>query len=114
MLFFYDFLDFDGYEGVYLFYDCGIGMIVIIVIYLIMFGLVVGGMWFWYYVDSNDVVIDVLCLLCGMSYKNVMVGLFVGGGKVVIFVDVDWIKMLDMFVVFVCVVDSFGGCYIIV
>lgn len=68
----------------------------------------------WLYVSIDEVFVDVLWLSCMMIYKNVLVGLNVGGGKVVIIGDLKVDKSEVLFCVFGCYVDLLGGCYIIV
>lgn len=73
--------------------DKELGLKVIIVVYNIKLGLVVGGCRMWDYIIDEDVVIDVFCLLKGMMYKNVVVCLLFGGGKLVIIGNVKEIKL---------------------
>lgn len=51
---------FDNYEGVYFFSDEVSGFWVVIVIYLMVFGLLLGGICMWDYLDSKLMVMDVL------------------------------------------------------
>ncbi len=46
-----------------------------------------GGVRFWHYADSSAAITDALRLSRGMSYKNAMAGLPMGGGKGVILAD---------------------------
>lgn len=56
----------------------------------------------WIYELEEVVIEDVFCLLCGMIYKNVVVGLNLGGGKMVIIGDFCKDKNEVMFCVFGC------------
>ena len=46
-----------------------------------------GGTRFWHYAEPGDAIADALRLSRGMSYKNAMAGLPLGGGKAVILAD---------------------------
>ena len=48
-----------------------------------------GGTRFWHYADDADALTDALRLSRGMSYKNAMAGLPLGGGKAVVLADKD-------------------------
>lgn len=58
----------------------------------------------WIYENEEVVIEDVFRLVRGMIYKNVVVGLNFGGGKIVIIGDLCKDKNEEMFCVF--------GCYI--
>lgn len=113
-MFVFDYLEFDKYEYVVFCYDEVSGLKVIIVIYNMNFGLLLGGCCMWLYLNSVEVLIDVFCFFKGMMYKVVMVNLKQGGGKLVIIGDLCKNKMEDMMKVMGCFVESFNGCYIIV
>lgn len=103
-----------GYEWFVYGYDEIIGLNVLIFIYLIVCGFVVGGCCMFDYVMFEDVVCDVECLLWGMIYKNVGVDLLLGGGKFVIIGVLDKVKFFDFMWVFGIFVDMIVGDYYIV
>jgi leucine dehydrogenase len=108
----YDLPDFDAHEGVHLFHDRPTGMTAIIAVHSTALGPAAGGTRFWHYADGNDAITDALRLSRGMSYKNAMAGLPVGGGKAVILADENRTKTPDMLVAFARAVESLGGRYI--
>lgn len=78
------FPDFDDHEGVHLFTDRATGLSAIIAIHSTALGPAAGGVRFWHYADSDAAITDALRLSRGMSYKNAMANLPMGGGKGVI------------------------------
>ena len=65
------------------------GLRAIIAIHSTHLGPAAGGCRFWRYEDDNAALTDVLRLSRGMSYKNAMAGLPLGGGKAVILAPED-------------------------
>jgi leucine dehydrogenase len=78
------FPDFDGHEGVHLFTDPASGLQAIIAIHSTALGPAAGGVRFWHYGGTDGAITDALRLSRGMSYKNAMAGLELGGGKGVV------------------------------
>jgi leucine dehydrogenase len=78
------FPDFDAHEGVHLFTDQASGLSAIIAIHSTALGPAAGGVRFWHYANSDAAITDALRLSRGMSYKNAMANLPMGGGKGVI------------------------------
>lgn len=78
------FPDFDEHEGIHLFTDQASGLSAIIAIHSTALGPAAGGVRFWHYADSDAAITDALRLSRGMSYKNAMANLPMGGGKGVI------------------------------
>lgn len=78
------FPDFDAHEGVHLFTDPASGLQAVIAVHSTALGPAAGGARFWHYADSDRAITDALRLSRGMSYKNAMAGLELGGGKGVI------------------------------
>ena len=60
------------------------GLTAIIALHSTHLGPAAGGTRFWHYADPADAMRDALRLSRGMSYKNAMAGLPMGGGKAVI------------------------------
>ncbi len=104
--------DFDGHEAVHFVCDRDSGLRAIIGIHSTHRGPAGGGTRFWHYVDPDQAVNDVLRLSRGMSYKNAMAGLAMGGGKAVILADADRTKTPDMLAAFGRAVDRLGGHYV--
>jgi len=78
------FPDFDDHEGVHLFTDPASGLKAVIAIHSTALGPAAGGARFWHYASGAGAITDALRLSRGMSYKNAMAGLELGGGKGVI------------------------------
>nr|WP_244959124.1 Glu/Leu/Phe/Val dehydrogenase dimerization domain-containing protein [Novosphingobium marinum] len=71
-----------------------------------------GGTRFWHYAEPHLAMRDALRLSRGMSYKNAMAGLPVGGGKAVILAGPDREKTPEMLAAFGDAIDAMGGRYI--
>ena len=80
----WDLPDFDAHEGVHLFADPASGLRAVIAVHSTTLGPAAGGVRFWRYADSERAVTDALRLSRGMSFKNAMAGLELGGGKGVV------------------------------
>jgi leucine dehydrogenase len=66
----------------------------------------------WHYPDRADAITDALRLSRGMSYKNAMAGLPMGGGKAVILADEHATKNPAMIAAFGRAIESLGGKYV--
>lgn len=108
----WDLPDYDDHEGVHLFRDPESGMRAIIAIHSTHLGNAAGGMRFWHYPDSAMAITDALRLSRGMSYKNAMAGLPMGGGKAVLLADETRTKTPEMLRAFGRAVDTLGGRYV--
>ncbi|MFV0624545.1 Glu/Leu/Phe/Val dehydrogenase [Sphingomonas sp. ac-8] len=106
------FPDFDEHEGVHLFSDRETGLQAVIAVHSTKLGPAAGGVRFWHYADSAAAITDALRLSRGMSYKNAMAGLPMGGGKGVILADPARTKTPAMLEAFGRAVDSLGGRYV--
>lgn len=104
--------DFDDHEAVHLFRDAGSGLTAIVAIHSRALGPAGGGTRFWHYADKADAITDALRLSRGMSYKNAMAGLNMGGGKAVILADATGTKSPEMLAAFARAVESLGGAYV--
>src|SRR4051812_25870562 len=104
--------DFDAHEGVHFFSDPASGLRAIIAIHSTHCGPAAGGTRFWHYADADDAVTDALRLSRGMSFKNAMAGLPVGGGKGVILADASRTKTPEMLAAFGRAIESLGGRYV--
>ena len=104
--------DFDDHEGVHLFRDRASGLTAIVAVHSTALGPAAGGTRFWHYPDQAAAITDALRLSRGMSYKNAMAGLPMGGGKAVILSDSDGSKSDAMIDAFARSVESLGGRYV--
>jgi leucine dehydrogenase len=108
----WDLADFDDHEGVHLFRDRAGGLTAIIAVHSTALGPAAGGVRFWHYPNRADAVTDALRLSRGMSYKNAMAGLPLGGGKGVILSDQAGTKTAALLEAFGKAVNTLGGCYV--
>jgi leucine dehydrogenase len=108
----WEYPDFDDHEIVHFFTDRETGLKVIIAVHSTHLGPGAGGVRFWHYPETGDAVRDALRLSRGMSYKNAMAGLPMGGAKAVILADPDRTKSADLFAAYGRAVDRLGGAYV--
>jgi leucine dehydrogenase len=108
----WDLPDFDAHEAVHFVCDRESGLRAIIGIHSTHRGPAGGGTRFWHYADPDQAVADVLRLSRGMSYKNAMADLAMGGGKAVILADAQRTKTPEMLAAFGRAVDRLGGSYV--
>ncbi|KQT32730.1 amino acid dehydrogenase [Sphingomonas sp. Leaf412] len=80
----WDYADFDAHEGLHLFSDPASGLKAVVAVHSTALGPAAGGVRFWHYGDDSRAIVDALRLSRGMSYKNAMAGLALGGGKGVV------------------------------
>src|SRR5436305_15253526 len=73
-----------GHEQVVFCQDPAAGYRAIIAIHSTVLGPAVGGTRLWSYASDEEALIDALRLSRGMTYKNAVAGLDMGGGKAVI------------------------------
>ncbi len=102
---------YDAHEGVHLFHDAETGLRGIIAIHSTALGPAAGGCRMWNYETGEAMLRDVLRLSQGMSYKNAMADLPLGGGKAVIWGNSKTEKTPELFRSFGRAVDSLGGKY---
>jgi leucine dehydrogenase len=108
----WDLPDYDAHEAVHFICDRESGLRAIIGIHSTHRGPAGGGTRFWHYADPDQAVADVLRLSRGMSYKNAMAGLAMGGGKAVILADANRTKTPAMLAAFGRAVDRLCGAYV--
>ncbi|HKC03775.1 MAG TPA: Glu/Leu/Phe/Val dehydrogenase dimerization domain-containing protein [Sphingomicrobium sp.] len=106
------FPDFDAHEELQFVTDDKCGLRAIIAVHSTHLGPAAGGVRFWHYAKPEDALTDALRLSRGMSYKNAMAGLPLGGGKSVILADDKRTKTPDMLHAFGKAVDHLGGRYV--
>jgi leucine dehydrogenase len=108
----WDFPDFDEHELVQFVTDRESGLRALIAVHSTHLGPGAGGVRFWHYPNRADAVADVLRLSRGMSYKNAMAGLPLGGGKAVILADSERTKNPDLLAAYGDAVERLGGRYV--
>lgn len=104
--------DFDKHEAIHFLTDEKCGLKAIIAIHSTHLGPAGGGARFWHYAKDEEALVDALRLSRGMSYKNAMAGLPLGGGKSVILANEERSKSTDLLHAFGKEVDKLGGRYI--
>ncbi|MGE0251651.1 MAG: Glu/Leu/Phe/Val dehydrogenase dimerization domain-containing protein [Dongiaceae bacterium] len=105
--------DFNGHEQVVFCHDPTSGLKAIIAIHNTWCGPSLGGCRMWNYHDESQALTDVLRLSRGMTYKNAMANLPLGGGKSVIIGDSKRDKTPALMQAMGHFVDRLGGLYII-
>ncbi|NUQ22167.1 MAG: Glu/Leu/Phe/Val dehydrogenase [Gemmatimonadaceae bacterium] len=101
-----------GHEQLVLCSDPSAGYKGIIAIHSTTLGPALGGTRFWNYATDEEAIVDALRLARGMTYKNAVAGLNLGGGKSVIIGDN---KMRNREMIFRAhgrFVESLGGRYV--
>ncbi len=106
------FPDFDAHEALHLIHDEATGLRAIIAVHSTHLGPAAGGTRFWHYADDADALTDALRLSRGMSFKNAMAGLPLGGGKAVILAPEDRKKTPEQLAAFGLAIDRLGGQYV--
>lgn len=105
-------LDTYGHEQVVYCHNKDAGLKAIIAIHNTVLGPALGGTRMWPYKSEAEALNDVLRLSRGMTYKNAVAGLNIGGGKAVIIGDPAKDKSEALFRAFGQFVESQGGRYI--
>lgn len=103
---------FDDHEVCQFFNDPKTGLKAIIAIHSTARGPAAGGCRMWQYSSADAALTDALRLSKGMSYKNAMADLPMGGGKAVIFGGHETQNRQALFESFGRAVESLGGQYI--
>src|SRR5258706_2347728 len=101
-----------GHEQLVLCQDSASGYRGIIAVHSTVLGPALGGTRFWNYANDEEAIVDALRLARGMTYKNAVAGLNLGGGKSVIIGNN---KTADREMIFRAhgrFVESLGGRYI--
>ena len=106
----FDAADFDAHEAVHFATDAATGLRAIIAVHSTHLGPAAGGCRWWTYASDADALTDALRLSRGMSYKNAMAGLPMGGGKAVILKDAP--KTEALLEAFGAAIDGLGGRYV--
>ena len=104
--------DFDDHEMVHFVHDRASGLTTIVALHSTHLGPGAGGTRFWHYADPAHGLRDALRLSRGMSYKNAMAGLPMGGGKAVILAGPERTKTPAMLAAFGKEIEALGGRYV--
>jgi leucine dehydrogenase len=104
--------DFDAHEEIHFIDNEKCGLKAIIAVHSTHLGPAAGGARFWHYAKDEEALTDALRLSRGMSYKNAMAGLPLGGGKSVILADSNRIKTPEMLHAFGKAVENLCGHYV--
>jgi len=112
LLMIFETLDTFGHEQVVFCHNKDAGLKAIIAIHNTVLGPGLGGLRMYPYKTEADALNDVLRLSRGMTYKNAVAGLNIGGAKGVIIGDPETDKSEALFRAFGKFVDSLGGRYI--
>lgn len=105
-------LEHTGHEQIVFCHNKDAGLKAIIAIHSTVLGPALGGTRMWNYASEQEALNDVLRLSRGMTYKNAVAGLNLGGGKAVIIGDASKDKSEALFRAFGQFVESLGGRYI--
>ncbi len=108
----FDHVEFDNHESVHYFHDADTGLKAIVAVHSTALGPGAGGTRRWVYNNDEDALTDVLRLARGMTYKNAVAGLKLGGGKAVILASDDAPKSPELFRKFGQFVNSLSGRYV--
>jgi leucine dehydrogenase len=108
----WDYPDFDDHEIVHFVTDRATGLRAVICVHSTHLGPGAGGVRFWHYAESGEALRDALRLSRGMSFKNAMAGLPLGGGKAVILADEARTKTPDLLAAYGRAVERLGGAYV--
>ena len=106
------FPDFDAHEALHFITDPATGLRAIIAIHSTHLGPAGGGTRFWHYADDDEALTDALRLSRGMSYKNAMAGLPLGGGKAVVLANAERSKSPELLHALGGAIDRLGGQYV--
>lgn len=99
-------------ESVHVINDEATGVSGVIAIHSTALGPAAGGCRFWHYDSHAELVRDAMRLAQGMSYKNAMAGLPLGGGKAVLQKPTGEFDRATVFRVFADAVAKLDGLYI--
>jgi leucine dehydrogenase len=101
-----------GHEKILICQDEKTGLKAIVAVHSTICGPALGGTRMWNYASTADALTDVMRLSRGMTYKNAISGLNLGGGKAVIIGDSAKDKSPELFKAFGSFIDSLNGSYI--
>ena len=103
---------FGEHEQVMICHDPAAGLRAIIAVHNTVLGPGLGGIRMWPFASDEQALTDVLRLSRGMTYKNSLAGLPLGGGKTVVLGDSRTQKTPQLFRALGRFIDSLGGRYL--
>lgn len=103
---------FDSHERLVMHHDASSGLRAIVAVHSTRRGPSAGGCRFWNYPSTAAAMTDALRLSRGMSYKNAMANLPLGGGKAVVLIDAARPKTPQLLRAFGRLVHSLNGAYV--
>jgi leucine dehydrogenase len=101
-----------GHEEIVMCSDPSVGYKGILAVHSTKLGPALGGTRFWQYATDEDAITDALRLSRGMTYKNAVAGLHLGGGKSIIIGDNRTKDREKIFRAHGRFVETLGGRYI--
>jgi leucine dehydrogenase len=101
-----------GHEEIVMCSDPSVGYRGILAVHSTKLGPALGGTRFWQYATDEEAITDALRLSRGMTYKNAVAGLHLGGGKSIIIGDNKTTDREKIFRAHGRFVESLGGRYI--
>jgi len=101
-----------GHEEIVMCSDPSVGYKGILAVHSTKLGPALGGTRFWQYGTDDEAITDALRLSRGMTYKNAVAGLHLGGGKSIIIGDNKAKNREEIFRAHGRFVESLGGRYI--
>ena len=101
-----------GHEEIVMCSDPSVGYKGILAVHSTKLGPALGGTRFWQYATDEDAITDALRLSRGMTYKNAVAGLHLGGGKSIIIGDNKRKDREKIFRAHGRFVETLGGRYI--
>ncbi|MBM3687331.1 MAG: Glu/Leu/Phe/Val dehydrogenase [Actinobacteria bacterium] len=101
-----------GHEEILFRQDSSSGYRAIIALHSTALGPATGGTRLWPYSSTSDALVDALRLSRGMTYKNAIAGLALGGGKAVILAPPEPFDREQLFLAHGRAVQSLGGRFI--
>jgi leucine dehydrogenase len=104
--------DFDDHEAIHFITNDECDLRAIVAVHSTHLGPAAGGARFWHYAKDEDALVDALRLSRGMSYKNAMAGLPLGGGKAVMLAGEQRTKTPDQLHAFGKAVEELAGRYV--
>ncbi|GAB5468148.1 MAG: Glu/Leu/Phe/Val dehydrogenase [Rhodospirillales bacterium] len=107
----FDHESFDAHENVVFAHEPASGLKAIIALHSTALGPAAGGCRLWRYDDDRAALADVLRLSRGMTYKNALAGLPLGGGKCVILAPPEIADRTALFAALGRAIDRLGGAY---
>jgi leucine dehydrogenase len=113
----FDYMEKYDYEQLVFFQHKETGLKAVTCIHNTLLGPALGGTRFWNYKNEDEAIEDALRLARGMTFKNSMAGLLIGGGKTVVWGDTeelrfDLAKAESFWRAFGRFVEGLGGRYI--